>query len=138
MFAAIPMRSTTSPRYMAGCHARLGDMERAQACVAECLALRPDFSVRQFMSKEPFKLAADAERLAESLRLAGLPDDGRSRPGSADVLDFWFAELGARHWFARSAEVDARDPRALPRAARTARGERCSGHRRLATAALRP
>ena len=81
-------------------------MERAQACVAECLALRPDFSVRHWMSKEPFKLEADAERIAESLRLAGLPDTAEAA-WVGDVLDFWFGKIGARHWFSRSAEVDA-------------------------------
>jgi adenylate cyclase len=58
----------------AGCHARLGDMERARASVAACLALRPDFSISQFMSKEPFKIPADADQVASSLRLAGLPE----------------------------------------------------------------
>jgi tetratricopeptide (TPR) repeat protein len=58
----------------AGCHGRLGDMDRARAGVAECLSMRPDFSIAQFMRKEPFKIPADAEQLASSLRLAGLPD----------------------------------------------------------------
>jgi len=58
----------------AACHARLGDMARARASVAACLRLRPDFSIAQFMSREPFKNPADAEQLASSLRLAGLPD----------------------------------------------------------------
>jgi hypothetical protein len=49
-------------------------MARARASVAVCLSLRPDFSIAQFMSKEPFKNSADAEQLASSLRLAGLPD----------------------------------------------------------------
>jgi TolB-like protein/tetratricopeptide (TPR) repeat protein len=58
----------------AGCRARLNDFERAKATVAECLAKDPDFSIRHFMSKEPFKIAADAAHMAESLRLAGLPE----------------------------------------------------------------
>jgi TolB-like protein/Tfp pilus assembly protein PilF len=58
----------------AACHARLGDMARARASVAACLSLRPDFSIAQFMSREPFKNPADAEQLASSLHLAGLPD----------------------------------------------------------------
>ena len=36
--------------------------------------MRPDFSIAQFMSKETLKIPADAEQLASSLRLAGLPD----------------------------------------------------------------
>jgi uncharacterized protein (DUF924 family)/TolB-like protein len=105
-FARHSVRKHYVAAYMAGCHARLGDMQRAQACVAECLALRPDFSVRHWMSKEPFKVEADAERIAESLRLAGLPD--MTEPAwVGDVLDFWFRKIGARHWFSKSAAVDA-------------------------------
>jgi TolB-like protein len=58
----------------AACHARLGDMERARAGVLDCLSMRPDFSIAQFMRKEPFKIAAHAEEIASSLRLAGLPE----------------------------------------------------------------
>jgi TolB-like protein/Tfp pilus assembly protein PilF len=58
----------------AGCHARLDQVDRARASVAACLSIRPDFSIAQFMSKEPFKKPADAEQIASSLRLAGLPD----------------------------------------------------------------
>ena len=106
LFARHAVRKHYIAAYMAGCHARLGDMERARECVAECLALRPDFSVRQWMSKEPFRIEADAERIAESMRLAGLPDTAEPA-WIGDVLDFWFRKIGARHWFSRSAEVDA-------------------------------
>jgi len=58
----------------AGCHARLDQMDGARASVAACLSIRPDFSIAEFMSREPFKKPADAERIASSLRLAGLPD----------------------------------------------------------------
>jgi TolB-like protein len=58
----------------AACHARLGDMERARASVLDCLSMRPDFSIAQFMRKEPFRIAADAEEVASSLCLAGLPE----------------------------------------------------------------
>jgi TolB-like protein len=58
----------------AGCHARLSDMDRAKLSAAECMSMRPDFSIAQFMRREPFKIPADAEQLACSLRLAGLPD----------------------------------------------------------------
>jgi tetratricopeptide (TPR) repeat protein len=71
-------RHSTRNCYMAalsaGCYAQLGDMDGARASVAECLALRPDFSVRQWMSKQPFKLESDAARIIAALRLAGLPD----------------------------------------------------------------
>jgi TolB-like protein len=59
---------------MAACYAELGDMDRAKKSVAECLALLPEFTITRFMSKEPYKLEADHERLAASLRLAGLPE----------------------------------------------------------------
>jgi hypothetical protein len=36
--------------------------------------MKPDFSTARFMSKLPFKIPADADRLASSLRLAGLPE----------------------------------------------------------------
>ena len=59
---------------VAGCHARLGDFDRAAASARECLALKPEFSTRMFMSKEPFKNPADAAHQTESLLLAGLPE----------------------------------------------------------------
>ena len=73
-FEHIPLRSYRDAAYMAGCHARLGESERAHDLVAECLARRPEFSIRHFMAKEPFKLVSDAEHLEQSLHLAGLPE----------------------------------------------------------------
>ncbi len=73
MFAHIPVRTFRIAAYIGACHARLGDVELARTLAAECLSLRPDFSVRQFMTREPFRDAADAAHLAESLQLAGLP-----------------------------------------------------------------
>jgi TolB-like protein/tetratricopeptide (TPR) repeat protein len=58
----------------AGCLARLGDLQGAETTVKECLAMKPEFSTRMFMSKEPFKNPADAAHQSESLRMAGLPD----------------------------------------------------------------
>jgi adenylate cyclase len=74
LFARLTIRKYHMSALIAGCHARLGDMERAATYVAECLSQRPDFSVRHWMAKEPFKLEADAARIAKSMRLAGLPD----------------------------------------------------------------
>jgi TolB-like protein/tetratricopeptide (TPR) repeat protein len=59
---------------IAGCQAELGDAPRAELSAGECLAMKPDFSTARFMSKMPFKIPADADRLASSLRLAGLPE----------------------------------------------------------------
>jgi adenylate cyclase len=67
-------RTWKGEAFTAACHACLGDMERAKASVAACLSIRPDFSIARFMSREPFKKPADAEQIATSLRLAGLPD----------------------------------------------------------------
>ncbi len=58
----------------AGCHAEMGAMDLARASVAECLSMKPDFSTKRFVSRLPFKIAAHAEQLLSSLRLAGLPD----------------------------------------------------------------
>jgi TolB-like protein/DNA-binding winged helix-turn-helix (wHTH) protein/Tfp pilus assembly protein PilF len=60
--------------YMAGCHARLEEVDRARARAAECLALKPEFSIGHVISKQPFKNPADAASLAETMRMAGLPD----------------------------------------------------------------
>jgi tetratricopeptide (TPR) repeat protein len=74
MFEHIPLRTYRDAAYMAACHARLGDSEHARAFVAECLAKRPEFSIRNLMTKEPFKLVSDAEHLEQSLHLASLPE----------------------------------------------------------------
>jgi tetratricopeptide (TPR) repeat protein len=58
---------------LAGCQAELGDMDRARASVADCLELRPNFSVSNYMRKEPFKIPIEAERIAAALLKAGLP-----------------------------------------------------------------
>ncbi|HEU4517459.1 MAG TPA: TIR domain-containing protein [Steroidobacteraceae bacterium] len=74
MFELIPLRTLRASAYLAACRARLGGPEDARPYVAECLAGNPEFSVRHFMSKEPFRHAEDAAFLGESLRLAGLPE----------------------------------------------------------------
>jgi TolB-like protein/tetratricopeptide (TPR) repeat protein len=60
--------------YRAACHARMGEKEQAARAVAECLALKPGFSIQHFMGREPFRNPADAAYVTESLRLAGLPE----------------------------------------------------------------
>jgi hypothetical protein len=44
------------------------------ASASACLAVKQDFSIGHFMMKQPFKNPADATSLAESTRMAGLPD----------------------------------------------------------------
>jgi TolB-like protein/tetratricopeptide (TPR) repeat protein len=72
-FSYLPARSYRVAAFMAGCHARLSDADRAKISAAECLEMKPDFSVGWFMAKQPFKNPADAATLGESLRMAGLP-----------------------------------------------------------------
>ena len=74
MFERIPLRTYYDAAYMAACHARLGNSDRGRSLAAECLASRPNFSIRRLLVIEPFKLSSDAENLAQSLRLAGLPE----------------------------------------------------------------
>jgi len=74
MFAHIPRRSSRIAAYMAACHARLGHADRAAALAAECVALQPAFTIRQRMTREPYRMTADSEQLADSMRLAGLPE----------------------------------------------------------------
>ncbi len=59
---------------LSACEAELGDIDRARVTAADCLSLRPNFSVAQYVSKEPFQIKADADRVAASLRRAGLPE----------------------------------------------------------------
>ena len=73
MFDNLPTHRYRVAALRAGCHARLGHVEQTRACVAACLASKPEFSIRHFLTREPFKDPADAAHLAESLRLAGLP-----------------------------------------------------------------
>jgi len=74
MFERIPLPTFTDVAYLAACHARLGDLERARILAAQCLARRPNFSIRRLVTVEPYRLSAVAENLAQSLRLAGLPE----------------------------------------------------------------
>ena len=72
-FEHLAIRDYWDCALMAGCHARLADMERTRDCVAECLNKRPDFSISRRMAKEPFKKPADAAHLVDCLHMAGLP-----------------------------------------------------------------
>jgi len=74
MFERIPLRTYYDAAYMAACHARLGNSDRAHTLAAECLASQPNYSIRRLLVTEPYKLTSDAENLAQSLRLAGLPE----------------------------------------------------------------
>jgi TolB-like protein len=74
MLGHVRVRAYYYAALIAACHARLDALDRAKASVVECLSMKPDFSIAQFVSAQSFKRSADAEQLASSLRLAGLPD----------------------------------------------------------------
>jgi tetratricopeptide (TPR) repeat protein len=60
--------------YMAGCYARLGEMSRARVLAAECLVIKPDFTISRGIAKEPFQDPADIAHVVECLRAAGFPE----------------------------------------------------------------
>ena len=62
------------PAIMAGCCAKLGQVERARELVAHCLAIQPEATIGNVVAAIVFKEAGDREHLAECLRLAGMPD----------------------------------------------------------------
>jgi adenylate cyclase len=74
MFEYLPSRPYRVAALMAGCYARVEDIDRAKACATECLAMYPTFSVGRFMTRHPFNNPTDGATLAESLRMAGLPE----------------------------------------------------------------
>lgn len=74
MFDHLPVATYRIAALKAACHALMGDAEQARLAVAECLGLRPTFSIQHFLAKTPFRQPADAACLAEAMRLAGLPE----------------------------------------------------------------
>jgi len=60
--------------YVAACHAGLGRMEQARAHAVLALEARPDFSVRAWGERLPYKNEADLQRFLDGLRKAGLPE----------------------------------------------------------------
>ena len=62
------------PAIMAGCCAKLGQVERARELVAHCLAIQPEATIGNVVAAIVFKEAGDREHLAECLRLAGMPE----------------------------------------------------------------
>lgn len=59
---------------LAACHARLGQMDRAQARAAEVLRTWPAFRLAHVRLWRSFRNEADRQHLLEALRAAGLPD----------------------------------------------------------------
>jgi adenylate cyclase len=60
--------------YTAASHALALRSEDARRHAAEVLRLKPDFSLRIFAAKEPYRQASERDRLLEGLRKAGLPE----------------------------------------------------------------
>jgi TolB-like protein/predicted Zn-dependent protease len=74
MLERVPRHDWLDRAYMAGCFARIKDSERARENAAECLVMRPDFAIRSLLKIEPYQSRAHVDSIAQSLRLAGLPE----------------------------------------------------------------
>lgn len=73
MFNHLPSGPYRISALRAACDALLGDAENARRHAQECLAARPDFSVRHFLAKLPFRNDADAAHLGRGMQESGLP-----------------------------------------------------------------
>ena len=69
-----PTRKYRLTALRAACHALLGNAAQARVDAAECLTMKPGFSIGHFMAKLPFSHPADAAHLGNALLLAGLPE----------------------------------------------------------------
>lgn len=61
-------------RLFAASHAQLGDVEKASFHAKQVLTMQPDFSVDDWVRKQPEVNPAETQHLAEGLKKAGLPD----------------------------------------------------------------
>jgi adenylate cyclase len=59
---------------MAGTYSFLGDADEARKAASEVLKVDPNFNLKGFVSKLPYKNKADNERYVDALRKAGLPE----------------------------------------------------------------
>ncbi len=73
-FELFPVQNFMISALRAGSHARLSDPSGAASHMRQCLDLRPGFTIRHYMSKEPYKNVADRMTMEETLRIAGLPE----------------------------------------------------------------
>ena len=60
--------------YLAACHAELGQMEKAKGHVTQALALKPDFSIRQFKLVHPYRDKQVLDDFFKSYEKAGFPE----------------------------------------------------------------
>jgi tetratricopeptide (TPR) repeat protein len=73
-FRHVAIRSFRVWAYVAACHGRLGQDERARDAVRQCLDAYPGFTLARFMTREPFRNPASAASLEDALRRVGLPE----------------------------------------------------------------
>ncbi len=64
---------TVGCRLLAASYAHLGITAQAEQCAQQVLMLHPDFSVNEWVSKQPDINPSVTEHLAEGLLKAGLP-----------------------------------------------------------------
>ena len=62
--------------YLAATLGHLGRVGEARAASRELMEINPHYSYREHVGRLPFKNPADAERIVEGLRRAGLADEG--------------------------------------------------------------
>jgi adenylate cyclase len=62
--------------YLAACHGHLGENEPAREALAEMHGIHPEFSMAWVRNFQPYKRAADLDRLVEGLRRAGFSETG--------------------------------------------------------------
>jgi len=72
-FELCPVQTPRVLALMAICLVKTNQAARAADCAKACLKICPAFSISKFLSKEPYKGAAEPDFLKEGLALAGLP-----------------------------------------------------------------
>ncbi|HJT13218.1 MAG TPA: adenylate/guanylate cyclase domain-containing protein [Dongiaceae bacterium] len=60
--------------YMAASHAMLGNIERARHHAGETLRLKPDFTIRRAIERQPLRRDSDRAHVLEAFHKAGLPE----------------------------------------------------------------
>ena len=73
-FDRLAQTSAEAFAMMAGCCAKLGLVERIRDLVAHCVAMQPEATIGNLVTRALFAGASDREHLADCLRLAGMPE----------------------------------------------------------------
>jgi hypothetical protein len=61
-------------RYLAACHAQLGNADDARARAAMALRREPHFTLRRYAKLEPFSSQTALDHMIEGMRKSGLPE----------------------------------------------------------------